>query len=1476
MNKEGKRKMRKESTTRLLLTLLIAFVMVAGVFGAAVNTSFIETADLPSAEVAVSEPDTKTRGMGDAPISALDGQMATAFGELAPEDASIVQAIPVENPEPLKPKDNTMATSVPETTGTRATGVEAGGPYGTESTPYIEGDSVTFDAETIPAGEEGDLYWRWDVNGDMVWDMDEFGGTKGITTYTHDFADNHIGQATVQAWDGVSMNYYSGGGDVWDGAGIYYYLSAGTYSTQGMKFTANKDCEIDQLGFYRYYYPTTIYNIRLWDDSGTMLAQVLYPSIPRYSWRWFSIPPVALSAGNDYIVSVGLYYYCTGNQNPGPTDDGYLDPQAWMYYYGSAWGFPGSQASTSIIPLTDVHYTYTYSEPAVLEDTAGVWVDNSNPLVFDVEAIGEPGLEGHDIGLTAKFFDLGMDDEWWYMWDYGDGTMSDWTYIPKFSGGVRTLFLHTYSGQIDDIMTRYNAALGPAAVLTEEYDCGPLGNNDAPDLDYMKQFDVVIIGSNYVPAAQVGNVLDDYCEAGGGVVELVATFYNGIFGVGGQWRSKGFSTFQLGGVGSGSSLSPIYDPTHPIIDGIAGTVSSYSCSLCISTYGVTTGATLLADYNTGIKAAAYRLENDIAPGTGRVAGINIFAQQGYYGGDAFMAIANAAFWVSQQALPEPLPMPISLPEQPHTYVDDHPPHLSHETTFYPTVWVKDDDHEKGFPLGGDILEEDFDGGFPPAGWYAEDFQQSNTNNAGGTAPEAILRWYQIDGSLARLESAPLDTTGAPEVKLSFKTMVDHYSSSYYLRVWSRADGGDSWTDVTPWSNPVSGNINAQTFEIDITHDMGSATQIRFEFSGYYFYLDYWYIDDFALDTQTYVYLEGIGSGDTSVLIQNVYPTAVVPPSLITLADELITIPFEGLEIYDPAMWQQTEEFAYRVDFDDGMVTDWVIKGKIAPPPLKLLLLHSWGSEMSGIVPQLQAEFEAQGFGPVLTMDDYNFGPTGSNTIPPLSLLLGYDVVVVSMNYYIFNTGMVNALGNILADYSDSGGGVIQMTFSAGSAYYSQVAGRWMAEDYNPISYAGNHYGYVSMGDVYDPAHLIMEGVEDFEAYYKHGTSGVTSGATRLADYTTGFTLCAYTNENHHAPGGGRIVGLNFFPWWQYTDGDGLPMMVNSIIWAWNTYIPTPVLDTFMHDFGDNGIYYVDLQFIDDDMWWDWSSGTPVFVGPAGEDPWDWISHNIVPISINNVDPEIVRPIRAYADADLSLRMSGNKHNSATMRLLENGVVVGETTVDRDPGAPDVGVFSARLEMTKGYDYTVEVEYNPDDLDGANPTWIFDTHWPDGKIKTLKHTFNSNDPTDRVWTIPDFETFFLGHDIIFEAPVYDPGSDDLAFVWNFGDSTPHGVHIYANVDSSTTVEGVSDEATILFNQLPVRDPWFDYMPNDMRSPQTNPIFVMDSISHVFDEGQPYYYYVTLIVTDDDVDDPYPSTQLHTSSGCDMAFAEIDFR
>jgi hypothetical protein len=298
------------------------------------------------------------------------------------------------------------------------TEVDALGPYGNISTPYYEGDTVNFDSVIIN-GSAMDYYFRWDVDNDGLYEVDNFGVTPGITHLTYEFTDNYGGQAMVEAWDGLSMVTLYEKGDIWDGANSTRYLSGGYYNAQGIKFRVHHDIIVDQIGYYREEYPSTIYNLRIWDSIGNILFQVVDVSIPMNSWGWFPVVPITLFAGNDYIISCGAAQYQTGRENPGITADGVIEPLEWVYYSGSAWGYPGISVGTSPLPLVDIRYNYSYQLPDTIEDYADVYVENVDPIAnagSDITA-----SVGERIDFSGSFTDPGTDDTHTILWTFGDG-----------------------------------------------------------------------------------------------------------------------------------------------------------------------------------------------------------------------------------------------------------------------------------------------------------------------------------------------------------------------------------------------------------------------------------------------------------------------------------------------------------------------------------------------------------------------------------------------------------------------------------------------------------------------------------------------------------------------------------------------------------------------------------------------------------------------------------------------------------------------------------------------------------------------------------------------------------------------------------------------------------------------------------------------------------------------------------------------
>lgn len=179
-------------------------------------------------------------------------------------------------------------------------------------------------------------------------------------------------------------------------------------------------------------------------------------------------------------------------------------------------------------------------------------------------------------------------------------------------------------------------------------------------------------------------------------------------------------------------------------------------------------------------------------------------------------------------------------------------------------------------IGGYLIEEYFTS-FPPTGWSIEggnNWGGNNSNNAGGTAPEADFYWYPSVVSVQRLITMELNTTGSSTLALEFKHYLDDYSGGYSLRVETTSDG-INWN--TAWEINPTGNVGPEILDIDITTpDVGSSTfQLAFVFDGDSYNLDHWYIDDVILGGGPPIpgYIEGNislygGTGNVEEVIVN--------------------------------------------------------------------------------------------------------------------------------------------------------------------------------------------------------------------------------------------------------------------------------------------------------------------------------------------------------------------------------------------------------------------------------------------------------------------------------------------------------------------------------------------------------------------------------------------------------------------------------
>lgn len=149
-----------------------------------------------------------------------------------------------------------------------------------------------------------------------------------------------------------------------------------------------------------------------------------------------------------------------------------------------------------------------------------------------------------------------------------------------------------------------------------------------------------------------------------------------------------------------------------------------------------------------------------------------------------------------------------------------------------------------------VLTEDFSAGqMPPNGWsidgYASQWSAADSDNAGGEAFEAKFT-YASATAISRLISPAIDLTGYETITLRFKHYFDNYSTTDpKIGVATRSGGGD-WNIV--WEVGPPGDLGPETklFEIDNADVGASDFQFCLYIDGYFYNMDYWYIDDILL------------------------------------------------------------------------------------------------------------------------------------------------------------------------------------------------------------------------------------------------------------------------------------------------------------------------------------------------------------------------------------------------------------------------------------------------------------------------------------------------------------------------------------------------------------------------------------------------------------------------------------------------------
>ncbi len=196
-----------------------------------------------------------------------------------------------------------------------------------------------------------------------------------------------------------------------------------------------------------------------------------------------------------------------------------------------------------------------------------------------------------------------------------------------------------------------------------------------------------------------------------------------------------------------------------------------------------------------------------------------------------------------------------------------------------------------------------------------------------------------------------------------------------------------------------------------------------------------------------------------------------------------------------------------------------------------------------------------------------------NPAPTLATLQQYDAVLLWTNQSLVSG---EAMGNVLADYVDAGGGVVNCMFSVGTTTNNRyLTGRWDST-YQIIPQNGGATtgaAGVGIGNRVIPGHPVLANVNTFLG----GTSNTRPTSTLLtphgvlvAQWVDGKTLVAVSNTR---PG---RVDLGFYPPSMPTNStgwnpatDGATLMANALVFVSSPAAPPCGSADFNAD-GDTG------------------------------------------------------------------------------------------------------------------------------------------------------------------------------------------------------------------------------------------------------------------------------------------------------------------
>ena len=486
------------------------------------------------------------------------------------------------------------------------------------------------------------------------------------------------------------------------------------------------------------------------------------------------------------------------------------------------------------------------------------------------------------------------------------------------------------------------------------------------------------------------------------------------------------------------------------------------------------------------------------------------------------------------------------------------------------------------PGGSFIYSTDFPtAGSWPAGWTEPSGSawRSAFSSQLGSNAAILLYFYCYPYTLVDCRAPPLgnyqilrsptidlsgmDLSGLFDVTLSFRQdwQADYPFGESEGWVEGSTDGFVTSVVIMHYehNNPAQQSNSVETFDIT-SWAAGQVFAIQFRMTM----MDdwWWMVDDFSVTADwapPAVDAGGPYAGEEGSLMT--FTATTDDPSIVCFRwdfdnDGIFDYPDQtGAGPLGAWTFETTVGHVYPDDFTGTVVVEGWDCISVIITQARVLIIHSYSGDHSGNgVPDITdikdaVAAECGAFCSVL--DDYDFGPLGSNQPPPLVTMLQYDALVVGTNH-----GPVQGtvLGTRLTDYLDvTNRGVVMLQGGFSDSDLFGIGGLWQDGGYSPIPRAPHDFVTASLGPILTP-HPIMDGVSSMSGMVRAQVTAVTAGATHIADWTDGRVAVAAKEMIN----GARTAALNLFPILGYFGGDAMRAVANAI--KWSSGLPVAVPD----------------------------------------------------------------------------------------------------------------------------------------------------------------------------------------------------------------------------------------------------------------------------------------------------------------------------